>query len=70
MSKMDENLEILKHIYKSSQMGHSSCEDLLDALREKDNKIKKTLEEINKEYEKYEKESKKFLKKKCWRKLK
>ena len=60
---MNENLEILQHVYKSAQMGHSSSEDLLNALREKDNKIKRTLEEINKEYEKYEKESCKLLKK-------
>jgi len=60
---MDENLEMLNHIYKSAQMGHSSSEDLLRALREKDNKIKTVLEEINKEYEKYEKESHKLLKK-------
>ena len=44
-------------------MGHSSSENLLRALREKDNKIKTVLEEINKEYEKYEKESHKLLKK-------
>lgn len=61
--KMDENLEILTHIYKSAQMGHSSSENLLKELREKDNKIKVVLEEINKEYEKYEKESSKLLKK-------
>lgn len=60
---MDENLEMLNHIYKSAEMGHSSSEDLLKALRDKDNKIKTVLEEINKEYEKYEKESHKLLKK-------
>lgn len=60
---MDENLEMLNHIYKSAEMGHSSSEDLLKALRDKDNKIKTILEEINKEYEKYEKESHKLLKK-------
>ena len=60
---MDENLEMLNHIYKSAEMGHSSSEDLLKALRDKDNKIKTILEEINKEYEKYEKESNKLLKK-------
>lgn len=60
---MNENIEMLKHIYKSSKMGHSSSEDLLEALKEKDNKIKKTLEEINKEYEKFEKESHILLKK-------
>lgn len=60
---MDENLELLEYIYKTANMGHSSCENLLDALKEKDNKIKKLLEEINKEYEHFEKESSKLLKK-------
>ena len=60
---MNENLEMLNHIYKAAEMGHSSSENLLRALREKDNKIKTVLEEINKEYEKYEKESHKLLKK-------
>ena len=60
---MDENLEMLEYIYKTANMGHSSSEDLLNALKEKDNKIKKLLEEINKEYEKFEKESSKLLKK-------
>lgn len=58
---MDENLEMLTHIYKSAQMGHSSSENLLNELRKKDNKIKTVLEEINKEYEKYEKESSKLI---------
>ncbi len=60
---MDENLEMLEYLYKASSMGHSSSEDLLTALKDKDNKIKKTLENINKEYEKFEKESSKLLKK-------
>ncbi len=60
---MDENLEMLEYLYKASSMGHSSSEDLLAALKDKDNKIKKTLENINKEYEKFEKESSKLLKK-------
>ena len=60
---MDENLEMLEYLYKASSMGHSSSEDLLAALKDKDNKIKKTVENINKEYEKFEKESRKLLKK-------
>lgn len=60
---MDENVEMLEYIYKSSNGGHSSAENLLKALEDKDNKIKKILEEINKGYEHYEKESHKLLKK-------
>ena len=60
---MNENIEMLKYIYKAANIGRMSAENLLKALKEKDNKIKKILEEINKEYEKYEKESLKILKK-------
>ena len=34
---MDENLEMLEYLYKASSMGHSSSEDLLAALKDKDN---------------------------------
>ena len=60
---MNENIEMLEYIYKAANMGRTSSENLLKALKEKDNKIKKILEEINKEYEKFEKESSKLLKK-------
>lgn len=60
---MDENVEMLEYIYKSSNGGHSSSENLLKALENKDNKIKKLLEEINKGYEHFEKESHKLLNK-------
>ncbi|MBR3198618.1 MAG: hypothetical protein IKG27_01230 [Bacilli bacterium] len=60
---MNENIEMLEYIYKASNMGHSSTEDLLKELKDKDNKIRKLAENINKEYEKYEKESLKLLKK-------
>ena len=60
---MNENIEMLEYIHKASNMGHSSAEDLLTALKDKDNKIRKILENINKEYESFEKESAKLLKK-------
>ncbi len=60
---MNENIEMLEYIYKAANIGRTSSENLLKALKEKDNKIKKILEEINKEYEKFEKESSKLLKK-------
>lgn len=60
---MDENLELLEFIYKTSSMGISSTTDLLKFIKEKDNKIKKESENILKTYEKYFKESEKLLKK-------
>lgn len=60
---MNENIEMLEYIYKAANIGRTSSENLLKALKEKDNKIKKALEEINKEYEHFEKESSKILKK-------
>lgn len=60
---MNENIEMLEYIYKAASIGRTSAENLLKELKEKDNKIKKLLEEINKEYEHFEKESDKLLKK-------
>lgn len=60
---MNENNEILECIYKAANIGRISAENLLKALKDKDNKIKEIIEEINKQYEKYEKESSKLLKK-------
>ncbi len=60
---MDENIEMLEYIYQTSSMGASSMTDLINALHNKDNKIKKILEEQLKCYEKYTKESKKILEK-------
>lgn len=60
---MDENLEMMEYIYKTANMGHTSCENLITELKGKDNKIKIILEEINKKYEHFEKESSKQLKK-------
>lgn len=62
-NKMNENLELLEFIYKTSSMGISSTTDLLKFIKEKDNKIKKESENILKTYEKYFKESEKLLKK-------
>lgn len=60
---MDENLEMMEFIYKTANMGHTSCENLIRELKSKENKIKIVLEEINKKYEHFEKESFKILKK-------
>jgi len=60
---MDENIELLNYIYKSSDMGVSSCEKLIRDINGKENKIKKILEGILKGYENYKKESKRHIKK-------
>ncbi len=60
---MNENEELLNYIYKTSNMGAQNTKDLIEAIKEKDNKIKKLLPEIAKNYEKYAKESEKLLKK-------
>lgn len=58
---MNENVELLKFIYETSEMGASTLTDLLKELNNKENKIKKIVEDILKEYEKFQKESEKYL---------
>lgn len=60
---MNENEEILEYIYQTSNMGMQSTKDLMASLKGKDNKIKKLVEEIEKNYEKYAKETEKLLNK-------
>ena len=58
---MNENFELLEHIYKDSEMACFTLSDLLDKLKEKDNKIKGTVEEILHEYEDFLETCKKEL---------
>ena len=60
---MDENIELLEYIYKNAEMGVFTMTELLKDLKEKENKIKPVIEKELKEYEKYLKLSKKYLKK-------
>ena len=60
---MNENNELLMHVYQTSDMGVKSTTKLLDLLKNKDNKIKKQLQDELKEYEDYKKKSEKLLKK-------
>ena len=60
---MDESLEIVNHIYKDSEMAISTLTKLSNTLEKKDNKIKDTVEDIIKGYERYFKEAKKILNK-------
>ncbi len=55
--------ELILHIYESSQMGIEAINNLLKELKNKENKIKKILEDELKEYEKFYKSSEKLLKK-------
>jgi len=50
---MNEKIELYKHIYKDSEMSIFTLTKLLEELKEKDNKIKKDVEEILKGYERY-----------------
>lgn len=61
---MDENIELYKHIYQDAEMAKYTLTKLLEELKNKDNKIKGTVEEILKQYEYYFKESKNYLEEK------
>ena len=63
MIYMDESLEIVNHIYKDSEMAISTLTKLSNTLEKKDNKIKDTVEDIIKGYERYFKDAKKILNK-------
>ena len=60
---MNENHELVLHIYKDAEMASYTINKLLSDIKEKDNKIKKTVECVLKEYEEWKKKSKKYLKK-------
>lgn len=59
---MDETNELLEYIYQDCEMAVTNLTTLLKELQGKDNKIKRTVEDILKEYEKYLKDAKKLLK--------
>lgn len=67
---MNESLEIVNHIYKDSEMSISTLTKLSNTLEKKDNKIKDTIEDIIKGYERYYKDSKKNIKQKRLQKRK
>ena len=58
---MNENMELMMHVYETSEMGVYSTKTLLKSLKNKENKIKHVLEMELKEYEKFMKISKKIL---------
>ena len=60
---MNENKELLVLINKNTKMGLASTKELLKLIKEKDNKIKKVLEDELKKYEDLYKKCKSLMKK-------
>ena len=60
---MNENLELLEYIYKSSDMGIISLTNILKEIDNKENKIKNDISDELTKYEEYNKKSKELLKK-------
>ena len=66
---MNENLELLEYIYQTADMGVKSLTDLLNDIKDKDNKIKKNSRWKNKRLWKILKRSQNIIKK-TWYKTK
>ena len=60
---MKENNELILHIYQDSEMSCYTLKKLLKDIKEKDNKIKKIIEDILHEYQEWKAKSKKLLQK-------
>ncbi len=60
---MKEKNELLLHIYKDAEMGTYTVSKLLTDLKNKDNKIKSSLEDTLKEYEGFKCKAKDMLEK-------
>lgn len=58
---MKENNEVLIHIYKDCDMSVSVLSKLLNELKEKDNKIKDSIEDVLKEYQNFKEQTKELL---------
>lgn len=58
---MEESFELYKHIYRDSNMSCYTIEKLLESIKNKDNKIKDSAEDILKEYSKFKEEAKNQL---------
>lgn len=58
---MNENQTIILTIYKESEMASYTLKQLLEALEEKGNKTKMTIQHILEGYERYQKEAKKEI---------
>ena len=60
---MNENLELLEYIYKSSEMGVQALTNILKEINNKENKLKRVISDELSLYEKFYKTSKNILKK-------
>lgn len=60
---MNEDLELLEYLYQNIDMSLSSLKSLLKNLKDKENKIKKIVDDEIKEYEKFYKDVEKIIKK-------
>lgn len=60
---MKEKNELLLHVYKDCDMSVTTLTELLDDLKEKDNKIKGVVEDLLKEYQSFLNRSKEYLEK-------
>jgi hypothetical protein len=60
---MDKNVELLEYIYKNSEMGVFTINELLKDLEEKDNKIKGLAKEELDKYEEFKEKSEELIKK-------
>ena len=58
---MNEDLELMMHVYKGAEMGVYTTTNLINALKKKENKIKHVLEMELKEYEHYMKQTQNIL---------
>ena len=61
VNNMNENMELMMHVYQDAEMGVYTTNNLLTLLLRKENKIKHVLECEIKEYEKFMKESELLL---------
>lgn len=60
---MKENNELILHIYQDSEMACYTIEKLINDIKEKDNKIKKCVEDILHDYQEWKQKSNKLLQK-------
>ncbi len=60
---MKEDFELAEHILKNSEMSVFTLNEVLDRLKDKDNKIKDAIENILTTYSKFQKEAKTILEK-------
>ncbi len=58
---MEEKFEVLEQVHHDACMAAYTIEKLMEKLKDKDNKIKAYIEEILKEYQEFEEESRKIL---------